>query len=90
MRECANVFMKPQVDVVYTNSSKAFDKIDHRLLLEKLEFFEFSDPLISLLSSYLDNRYLCVKINRFKSELFKQETGVPQGSVSGPSLFDIY
>lgn len=79
-----------QVDVIYTDFSKAFDTIDHALLLQKLEWFGFSNSLILLLASYLHDRYLFVKINGFQSELFKQETGVPQGSVLGPLLFNIF
>ena len=79
-----------QVDVVYTDLSKAFDKIDHYQLLQKLECFGFSVSLISLLNSYLKDRYLFVQLNGFKSRLFKQETGAPQGSVLGPLLFIMF
>ena len=87
---CESLDDQRQVDVVYTDFSKAFDKIDHNLLLQKLETFGMSDSLILLLRSYLENRYLFVKMNGFESKLFKQETGVPQGSVLGPLLFNLF
>jgi hypothetical protein len=51
-----------QVDVVYTDFSKAFDMIDHNLLLNKLESFGFSDDLVLLVKSYLDSRLMCVRL----------------------------
>jgi retron-type reverse transcriptase len=75
-----------QVDVIYTDFSKAFDRIDHQLLLHKLDRFGFSDQLIKLMCSYLCDRHLFVRVNGFKSGLFRQSTGVPQGSVLGPFL----
>jgi hypothetical protein len=60
-----------QVDVVYTDFSKAFDMIDHNLLLNKLESFGFSDDLVLLVKSYLDSRLMCVKLKGFESRSFK-------------------
>jgi hypothetical protein len=50
------------VDVVYTDFLKAFDMIDHNLLLNKLESFGFSDDLVLLVKSYLDSRLMCVRL----------------------------
>jgi hypothetical protein len=77
-----------QVDVIYTDFSSAFDSIDHDILFKKLDSFGFSDNLRLLLRSYLHDRYLY--LNGFKSYFFRQDSGVPQGSVLGPLFFNIY
>jgi hypothetical protein len=79
-----------QVDVVYTDLSKAFDRIDHGLLLIKLESFGFSDSLVELIRSYLSDRFMYVGVNGYASKSFKQESGLPQGSVLGPLFFNIF
>jgi retron-type reverse transcriptase len=70
--------------------SKAFDRVDHKLLLTKLDSFGFSDNLIQLIASYLSDRALFVQYRGFSSGLFQQLSGVPQGSVLGPLFFVIF
>src|SRR5699024_7272751 len=55
MSECLD--NRSQVDCIYTDFSKAFDRINHNLLLTKLNDFGFSDCLISMFASYLKDRY---------------------------------
>lgn len=78
---------KQQVDVIYTDFSKAFDVICHAVLLHKLKNFGFSDNLISLFSSYLSNRQQFVAYGGYVSNNFIASSGVPQGSNLGPLLF---
>ena len=79
-----------QVDVIYTDFSKAFDRIDHELLLSKLNMFGFSCHFIEFLRSYLYNRKQYVMYYGHESELFTATSGVPQGSNLGPLLFLLF
>ena len=70
--------------------SKAFDTINHELLLAKLHAYGFNKQALLILSSYLRNRKQRVKINNTFSLWTDLIQGVPQGSVLGPLLFNIY
>ena len=75
---------------VLMDLSKAFDCINHELLLAKLNAYGFSIEAVKLIKSYLSNRKQRVKINTSFSSWSDLLTGVPQGSVLGPLLFNIY
>lgn len=79
-----------QTDVIYTDFSKAFDSVDHSLLLAKLHMYGVSDPLLSWFKSYLSDRTQQVKINDFLSDPFHASSGVPQGGHISPLLFAIF
>jgi len=70
--------------------SKAFDTINHELLIAKLAAYGFSKSSLKLVLSYLKNRLPRVKINSSYSSWTELLMGVPQGSVLGPLLFNIY
>ena len=70
--------------------SKAFVCIPHDLLTAKLHAYEFSFERLTLLCSYLRNGKQCVKINNICSDFLKILPGVPQGSILGPILFNIF
>ena len=79
-----------QVDVIYTDFSKAFDKVSHAVLLAKLSKMGFHSNLLNWIRSYLLNRVCFVVINGCKSYHFIASSGVPQGSVLGPLLFSLF
>ena len=70
--------------------SKAFDTLNHDLLIAKLHAYGLSRTSLKLLKSYLSNRFQRTKINSSFSSWSKLALGVPQGSVLGPLLFNIY
>jgi len=75
--------------VLLTDLSKAFDCLIHDLLIAKLHAYGFDFPSLKLIYSYLTDRYQRIRINSAFSQWFKILTGVPQGSVLGPFLYNI-
>lgn len=75
---------------IFYDFSKAFDLVDHNIMLQKLEYYGIMGRESNLFRSYLTNRKQYVEINNSRSFLGDVEHGVPQGSVLGPLLFTIY
>ena len=71
---------------IYLDLFKAFNTIDHLILIEKLKYYGINSANLNLFSSYLNNR----KIDHIKSNMLPITTGTPQGSILGPLLFIIY
>ena len=75
---------------IYLDLSKAFDTLDHAILLDKLHYYGIRGNSLKLLNSYLANRQQFVEFRSSKSTMLQVSTGVPQGSILGPLLFLIY
>ena len=76
--------------VLFLDLKKAFDCVDHQILLNKLAMYGVCDRTFKWFESYLSNRKQTCKVNNIFSEMRQTKTGVPQGSNLGPLLFLIY
>ena len=81
---------KMNIDVVYLDFAKAFDEVDHYILMQKVKQFGIKGKLHTWLNNFLTNRYQQVIVNGTLSRKEKVISGVPQGTVLGPLLFLIY
>ena len=75
---------------IYLDLSKAFDTLNHNILLRKLNYYGVTGTSLTLFESYLKNRKQYVELEGTNSDLLEIKTGVPQGSILGPLLFIIY
>ena len=75
---------------VFIDLKKAFDTVDHKILLHKLDHYGFRGVINKWFSSYLEGRTQTTQIGSFISKRKNTTCGVPQGSVLGPLLFLIY
>lgn len=75
---------------IFIDLSKAFDTVDHLILLKKLQYIGFQENELNLIKSYLQNRTQITKFQDVLSDIEISECGVPQGSILGPLLFIIY
>ena len=75
--------------LIFLDFSKAFDTVNHKILLAKLKILGFQNDTCEWINSYLSNRYQQVVCGNEKSDWIHIENGVPQGSILGPLLFTI-
>ena len=69
---------------------KAFDSLSHDIFLNKLTYYGVKNSANDLLRSYLSNRKQYVQIDDISSSIVSINTGVPQGSILGPLLFNFF
>ena len=81
---------KLKVATIFLDILKAFDTMDHVILLKKLDNCGIRGNALKIISSYLSHRSMYVQLNDVKSREYHVSCGVPQGSPLGPLFFSIY
>ena len=79
-----------KVGVIFVDFRKAYDTINHNILMDKIQAAGISGPFHQWIKSYLTNRRQYVAVNGERSDIEMVEMGVPQGSLLGPRLFAMY
>jgi len=76
-----------QIDVIYTDFEKAFDKVPHQALISKLKAYNLNNTLLLWTQDFLCNRKQRVIVNEIYSQWYSVASGIPQSSILGPLLF---
>ena len=75
---------------IFIDLSKAFNTVDHKILITKLENYAVKGTNLQWLKSYLENRKQFIAYENFSTSYMNISFGVPQGSILGPLLFLVY
>ena len=81
---------RTQIDVGVLDFSKAFDKVPHKRLMNKLRLYGIDGNIARWIQAFLSNRTQRVVVDGCKSESAEVKSGVPQGTVMGPLLFLLF
>ena len=79
-----------QTDILIMDFAKAFDKVNHSLLIHKLRYYGIDGKTTRWIQNWLEDRQQTVVLDGVSSEAVSDDSGVPQGSVLGPGLFLFY